>query len=115
MAQYSTLEKQYQLQVDNYNQKVGAAKKETLKTSASKSNRPIASAASTKAKPVAHRNKEATKSTAAPVSTKDTSSIKEIDIQPTRTLSKEKLRSFLERAWKFLENEDSKKIFLNQV
>lgn len=112
MAQYSTLEKQYQLQVDSYNEKVGATKKET---SASKTNRPIAGAAPMKAKPVAQRNKEATKSTTAPVPTKDASSIKEIDIQPTRTLSKEKLRSFLERAWKFLENEDSKKIFLNQV
>ena len=121
VAQYNTLEKQYQQQVDNYNQQVGAAKRETLHTSASKGSRPVASA---KTKPVAQRNtesksnsssKSAAKSTAAPVPTKDAAAIKDIDIPPTRTISKEKLRSFLEKAWKFLESEDSKKLFLHQV
>ena len=117
VAQYNTLEKQYQQQVDNYNQQVGAAKRETQH----KGSRPVASA---KTKPVAQRNtesksnsssKSAAKSTAAPVPTKDAAAIKDIDIPPTRTISKEKLRSFLEKAWKFLESEDSKKLFLHQV
>ena len=101
MAQYNTLEKQYQQQLANFNQQFVAKRDPERKSSI----------APKKPAPDAHRHIDSSSS-----SKKGTVLVKDSDIQPTRrTISKEKLRSFLEKAWRYLESEDDQKLFLHQV
>lgn len=101
VAQYNTLEKQYQQQLANFNQQF-VAKRDPERKSSSAPKKPA---------PDAHRHIDSSSS-----SKKGTVLVKDSDIQPTRrTISKEKLRSFLEKAWRYLESEDDQKLFLHQV
>jgi hypothetical protein len=108
VAQYNTLEKQYRQQLVHLNQQF-AAKREAERKDTSKGSRPVATPAPIKADPVAQGHIDSSFKKAAAVVDKDSA------IQPTQTISKEKLRFFLEKAWKFLESEDDQKIFIYQV